>query len=565
MNAAEHFRGHYDEWNQRRLALLEARFGRDWFRGKRVLELGCGHSIIGQALAEWGAKVTAVDGREEHLAVVKRSAPHVHTVQADLNRQWPLEGKFDLILNLGVLYHLEQIQFLLDRCFQNAERVVLETEVLDTLAESCLSVDEDKNLYDQSLTGKGSRPSAAYLERLFDEAGFYALRLASDVCNTTGEGLQHVYDWPCSESQQWRHGRRRLWILERKSTFPAAVSRNISVVVQGPVVGADDPKPRRRLTQQCLASIRKTLPEAEIVLSTWQGMPAEDLDYDVLVESDDPGAILCDDFHQVYNNINRQIISTRSGVAKATRPYCFKIRSDLLIHSDEFLRHWDRYPLRQWGYKFAAQRMLASAIYSRQYAGESGRTTRLAFHPGDFMFFGFTDDLANLFDIPLAEEPQTSRWFETHKRDDAVYDCYPHAHCRFFPEQHLWFNYVRKFIDISWRDRLDLSNPALAHDLPSQLNNLVMLDQSQWGFELPKYLMRQYLMPAYDWQGLFRHDVWRDYYHTLCGGPRRKRRSYDSRMRKIFIDNPPVRRLDRAAPKLVRYLHKKARKQRLWR
>lgn len=57
-------------------------------------------------------------------------------------------------------------------------------------------------------------------------------------------------------------------------------TKDISVVVQGAVGG---------YTPVCLASVRKHLPESEIVLSTWKGSNVEGLDYDVLVLSDDPG------------------------------------------------------------------------------------------------------------------------------------------------------------------------------------------------------------------------------------------------------------------------------------
>ena len=51
--------------------------------------------------------------------------------------------------------------------------------------------------------------------------------------------------------------------------------KDISIIVQGAIDIAETPK--------CLASIRKHLPEAEIILSTWNNEPVEGLDYDVLV------------------------------------------------------------------------------------------------------------------------------------------------------------------------------------------------------------------------------------------------------------------------------------------
>lgn len=50
---------------------------------------------------------------------------------------------------------------------------------------------------------------------------------------------------------------------------------DISVVVQGAI----DP----HLTPMCLQSIRKHLPGAEIILSTWQNSRVDGLNYDKLV------------------------------------------------------------------------------------------------------------------------------------------------------------------------------------------------------------------------------------------------------------------------------------------
>ena len=59
-------------------------------------------------------------------------------------------------------------------------------------------------------------------------------------------------------------------------------SRDISVVVQGPI--------HKTRTKKCLQSIRKNLPAAEIILSTWQNSSVNGMDFDILVANEDPGA-----------------------------------------------------------------------------------------------------------------------------------------------------------------------------------------------------------------------------------------------------------------------------------
>ena len=95
--------------------------------------------------------------------------------------------------------------------------------------------------------------------------------------------------------------------------------KDISVVVQGYV---------SEETKFLLYSIRKYLPEAKIIVSTWDYCCVEGWDYDVLVLNSDPGAIPCeiwDNFTRV-NNGNRQILSTKNGIDKVTTKYTLKLR-----------------------------------------------------------------------------------------------------------------------------------------------------------------------------------------------------------------------------------------------
>ena len=57
-------------------------------------------------------------------------------------------------------------------------------------------------------------------------------------------------------------------------------TKDISVVVQGAI--------DKGYTPLCLKSIIKYLPESEIILSTWEGSEVDNLDYDVLILSEDP-------------------------------------------------------------------------------------------------------------------------------------------------------------------------------------------------------------------------------------------------------------------------------------
>ena len=135
-------------------------------------------------------------------------------------------------------------------------------------------------------------------------------------------------------------------------------TEDISVVVQGAV---------DQLTIRiCLASIRKHLPGAEIILSTWEGTSIDGLDYDQVVLSKDPGGF--DHNNTEYptkNNFNRQVFSTIQGLLLSKRKYSVKMRTDFVLESSGFLKWFNKYPARNKQYSFFKHKVICCEIYSR--------------------------------------------------------------------------------------------------------------------------------------------------------------------------------------------------------
>lgn len=206
---ATRFRKHYVEWRERRVAAILDHYGDRFFDGCRLLELGCGYGDIGGAFAQLGAQVTACDARQEHLDVAASRWPGIEFVQVDLNQEWPF-GRFDLILHLGLLYHLEPTHRSLHWSCQSTDHLVIETEVCDSSApDVVLTTPEDG--YDQAVDGVGCRPSAERIEGILEADGFTFERITDDRCNA---GM-HVYDWTVRETGTFTHGQRRFWFARR--------------------------------------------------------------------------------------------------------------------------------------------------------------------------------------------------------------------------------------------------------------------------------------------------------------------------------------------------------------
>ena len=259
-------------------------------------------------------------------------------------------------------------------------------------------------------------------------------------------------------------------------------SKDISVVVQGAI--------DRKNTPKCLKSIRKFLPKAEIILSTWKNSDIEGLDYDILVLNQDPGGYKHDfaliNNKSSINNFNRQLISTCAGVLKSDRKYCLKLRSDLILKNSKFLNYWNGFELQNNKYKLFSHRVICSSIYSRENSCcITGNGLPTPFHPSDFWFFGVTEDLKKYFcSSSLQTLVEASNWsFKYPNRLP-----YSSMLWRYAPEQCFCVNWVKKYYpDLQFEDwsdwdphNIELSNNIL-------YNNFIFLDYEQSGIYSKKH------------------------------------------------------------------------------
>jgi SAM-dependent methyltransferase len=213
------FHGHYVPWREKRIGAIVRRYGPAWFAGKRVLELGAGYGDIGAWFTQYGAEVTCVEGRPENVAVIQRRHPKVRALGADLDGLWPIDGEYDLILHLGLLYHLGKPEESLRLACAAAPRLVLETEVSDSSDPQFVTYPtEDATARDQSLRGTGSRPSPAYVERVLTECGMRFERIEDGSIDTyfDRDGWHsHLYSWPINDTKRAGVGWRKFWFAER--------------------------------------------------------------------------------------------------------------------------------------------------------------------------------------------------------------------------------------------------------------------------------------------------------------------------------------------------------------
>lgn len=255
--------------------------------------------------------------------------------------------------------------------------------------------------------------------------------------------------------------------------------KDISVIVQGGINAKETPL--------CLKSIRKYLPEAEIILSTWEGADVSELDYDVLILNKDPGAqSYLQNGKYYYNNINRQLLSTQEGLKRAKRTYSMKLRSDLILTGNKFLEQFDKFQKRSGNYNLFKRKILVPALFTKHTFRYNKHTLYpIPFHISDWWFFGLTEDLKEYFlQTELVKEPEFTEYFNFNNKVSPYGD----IKFKFAPEQYYGYScFARNFSNIFMQDASDFNDKIIEIARECIVNNFIVLDFKHSGIYLKKY------------------------------------------------------------------------------
>jgi WavE lipopolysaccharide synthesis len=264
--------------------------------------------------------------------------------------------------------------------------------------------------------------------------------------------------------------------------------RDVSVVVQGPV--------DRAVTEQVLSSVRKHLPGAEIVLSTWAGTQVDGMEHDILLLNEDPGPLKRPSPTTRNANINRMIVSTRNGLLAATRSHAIKTRTDVIFDNASVLSWQSRYPKRSerpGRPRVFTERVVASTFSSTN--PRRGIEDRL-YHLSDIFQFGNRLDLIDLWAAPTVSEDEPTH-ATTNATTNATSAKEPDAiPLKFDPaqysnEQYVWLHCVARRLP-----ELSLANPWDPE--PSQVklfesfvaDNVLLVDADRLGIRYMKHRLR---------------------------------------------------------------------------
>ena len=85
----------------------------------KILDIGCGGGLLSEPMARLGAEVTGIDASDQNVKIAK-----LHSKKNNLNikyyclshENFKTKTKFDVILNMEIIEHVEDIDFFLESC-----------------------------------------------------------------------------------------------------------------------------------------------------------------------------------------------------------------------------------------------------------------------------------------------------------------------------------------------------------------------------------------------------------------------------------------------------------------
>lgn len=201
MTAPDHFLGDYPavKWHN-----FEHAIPRD-LRGKSVLDVGCNGGYYSIEMKRRGAdRVLGIDFDEDYLAQA-RFAAEVKDLKIEFRRLSvydiaDLKEKFDIVLFMGVLYHLRHPLLALDLLHEHAVKDVLVFQSMMRGSSQVDAVQDDYSFQERSIFESPGFPQMYFIENRYsgDPTNWWIPNLACAQAMLRSAGFQ-IVDHPEEE------------------------------------------------------------------------------------------------------------------------------------------------------------------------------------------------------------------------------------------------------------------------------------------------------------------------------------------------------------------------------
>lgn len=270
-------------------------------------------------------------------------------------------------------------------------------------------------------------------------------------------------------------------------------SSELSIVIQGPIV------PNFKSN---LKSIYKFFPNSEVIVSTWnnESLILEEFCKNLIViYNEDVGGIVYENTG-IINNVNRLILSTRSGIKASSKKYLMKLRSDMFVTSNSILYFYNscinKFLLKD-NFSCFENRILVWEYYTRHLQSRYP----YPFHISDIFYLGLRNDIEKLFNIPFLTYEENNYYLN--KRPKV--DLYTNAINKYAPEQYIILSFIKHNtdLDINLEYQWDLTNDNSSKYESFLVSNFVVCDIKKYGI-----IFNKYKFTLCDWLSVYSFQEW---------------------------------------------------------
>jgi len=168
--APDHFLGDYPSFKWK---MFESSIPTD-LRGKSVLDVGCNAGFYSIQMKRRGAaRVVAIDSNPGYLQQARFAAEvsqaDIEFHQLDVYQVAQLKEKFDLVLFMGVLYHLRHPLLALDLLYEHAVKDLLVFQSLLRGSPAILPLAENHPFSETEIFNKAGYPLMHFVEKSYSD------------------------------------------------------------------------------------------------------------------------------------------------------------------------------------------------------------------------------------------------------------------------------------------------------------------------------------------------------------------------------------------------------------
>jgi SAM-dependent methyltransferase len=199
-----------------------------------AIDVGCGVGYFSRFLSERRLRVIAVDVREENANEGRRRHPEVTFLTRDIeDPTLPSIGKFDLVLCVGLIYHLENPFRAIRNLHALTDKVLIVESMCASGKEPIMKLVDEDPVDDQGLNYIAFYPTESCLVKMLYRAGFPFVY-----------SFQDLPDDPVFHTSLWRRKQRTMLVASIQALQVKGLDAQSDVRVSWEIL--DTPRERLR-------------------------------------------------------------------------------------------------------------------------------------------------------------------------------------------------------------------------------------------------------------------------------------------------------------------------------